>query len=118
MVNAKFSNRILVLSTIPGGNETSADIFDASTNTWKVTGSTHYARAGASLLTLGNRVFAIGGNSNPSPVSLSATVEEYNVQLGTWSLAKSSLIGGRKNFAVVSVPAFLFDQMAQGCRGV
>ena len=108
----------MVLSTIPGGNETSADIFDPLTNAWTPTGSTQYSRAGASLVTLGNRVFAIGGNSNPSPVSLSATVEEYNVQTGTWSLSKSSLIGGRKNFAVVSVPAFLFDSLSQGCRGV
>jgi N-acetylneuraminic acid mutarotase len=79
----------------PGGNETSADIYTPTTNTWNKTGSTQYARAGASLVTLGKRVFAIGGNWNPSPSSLAATVEEYSVITGTWFQSH------KKNFFIV-----------------
>ena len=111
-------NNILVLSTVPGINETTAELFDPVANTWASTGSTQYARAGASLVVLGQRVFAIGGNSSPSPTSLSATVEEYNVIFGTWSLTKANLLGSRRNFGVVSVPAAVFDNLSQGCVGI
>ena len=56
------ANQILILSTVPGGNEARADIYDIMANTWRVTGSSVYARAGASLVSLGNIVFVIGGN--------------------------------------------------------
>ena len=111
-------NKILVLSTVPGINETTAELFDPVANTWASTGSTQYARAGASLVVLAQRVFAIGGNWSPSPTSLSATVEEYNVIFGTWSLAKASLLGSRRNFGAVSVPAAVFDNLPQGCVGI
>jgi hypothetical protein len=98
-------NRVLVISTVPGGDERRSDIYDAGSNTWNVTGSTVNARAGASLVTLGNKVFAIGGNSAPSPTSLSATVEEYDINSGTWSLVATNLNRARQNFAVLSLPA-------------
>lgn len=106
-------DKILVLSTMPGINETIAELYDPITDIWATTGSTQYPRAGASLKVLGQRVFAIGGGWAPSP-----TVEEYNVAYGTWSLTKSTLLSSRRNFGVVSVPAALFDILPQGCIGV
>jgi hypothetical protein len=110
--------KVLIVSTMPGADETRADIYDTASNTWSQTGSTLYPRAGSSLVTLGTRVFVMGGNWSPSPITLSTTVEEYNVQLGTWSLAKSSMISGRKNFDVMPLPAALFPNLPQGCVGV
>ena len=109
---------ILVLSTAPGINETTAELYDPVSNTWASTGSTQYARAGSSLVVLRQRVFALGGNWSPSPTSLSSTVEEYNIIFGTWSLARANLLGSRKSFGAVSVPAALFDNLPQGCVGV
>ena len=111
-------NRVLVVSTVPGGDERRSDIFDAGLKTWKVTGSTVNPRAGTSLVVLGKRVLALGGNSAPSPVSLSATVEEYDTNTGTWSLVSSNMIGARKNFGVLSIPATSFAHLAYGCKGV
>jgi hypothetical protein len=112
------NKKVLIVSTMPGADETRADIYDIATNMWNQTGSTLYPRAGSSLVTLGTRVFVMGGNWSPSPVTLSATVEEYNIQFGTWSLAKSNMLSGRKNFDVLSLPAALFPNLPQGCVGV
>jgi hypothetical protein len=111
-------NRVLIVSTVPGGNERRSDIFDASLNTWNVTGSTVNARAGASLVRLGTRVFAVGGNSSPTNISLSATVEEYDINSGTWSLVATNLTGARQNFGILSLPATSFAHLANGCKGV
>ena len=109
---------ILVLSTVPGINETTAELLNPATNTWASTGSTLYPRAGASLVVLGHRVFAIGGNFNPLPANLSATAEEYDLKSGNWSLAKAGLITGRRIFGAVSVPAAIFDTLPNKCVGV
>ncbi len=111
-------NRVLVVSTVPGGDERRSDLFDASLNTWNVTGSTVYSRAGASLIMLGSIVFAIVGNSAPSPTSQSATVEEYNIKSGTWSLMATNLIGARQHFGVYSLPVTSIAHLVPGCRGV
>ncbi len=112
------SNLVLVVSTTPGGNEKRSDIYDLVNNTWNVTGSTVNPRAGTSLVALGKRVFAIGGNSAPYPTSLSATVEEYNIKMGTWSLVQTPLLNARVNFAALSLPAVIFSYLPQGCMGV
>jgi hypothetical protein len=109
---------VLVVSTTPGGDERRSDIYDIKNNTWKVTGSTVNPRAGTSLVALGKRVFAIGGNSVPSPANLSATVEEYDIEMGTWSLVNTPLIGARMNFATLSLPAAAFPNLPEGCKGV
>ena len=75
-------------------------------------------RGGTTLLTLGKRVFAIGGNWAPANLTLSATVEEYNIAAGTWSVVPRTLLGGRKNFAALSVPSSAFSHLPQGCTGV
>jgi hypothetical protein len=111
-------NRVLVVSTVPGGDENRAVIFDPRTNVWSITGRTINARSGASLVTLGSRVFVIGGNSAPSPTSLSATVEEYDINTGTWSLVNTNLKGARTNFGVLALPATSFAHLANGCKGV
>ena len=111
-------DKVLVVSTTHGGDERRSDIYDIINNVWNVTGSTVNARAGTSLVALGKRVFAIGGNWNPSPTSLSATVEEYDTEMGTWSLVNVNLKGARINFAVMSLPATLFSHLPQGCMGV
>ena len=111
-------NRVLVVSTTPGGDERRSDIYDIALDTWYVTGSTVNARAGSSLVALGKRVFAIGGNSNPSPTSLAASVEEYNTEMGTWSLVSTPLLKARVNFAALSLPAAIFSYLPQGCMGI
>jgi hypothetical protein len=111
-------SKVLTVSTAPGADETRSDIYNIGSNTWTQTGSTLYPRAGASLVALGSRVFAVGGNWKPSSSALSATAEEYNAGSGSWSLANSSMISGRKNFAILSLPALLFADLPQGCTGV
>jgi hypothetical protein len=111
-------NRVLTVSTVPGGDERRSDIFDVQLNTWSVTGSTVTARGEGSLVRLANRVFAIGGNSAPTNLSLSATVEEYDINSGTWSMVATNLMGPRKNFAVLALPATSFSHLANGCKGV
>jgi N-acetylneuraminic acid mutarotase len=111
-------DKVLVVSTIPGGDERRSDIYDIAKNVWNLTGSTVNARGGTSLVTLGQIVFAIGGNSAPSPTNLSATVEEYDTAMGTWSLVNATLITARMNFGVLSLPAALFSHLPQGCKGV
>jgi hypothetical protein len=60
----------------------------------------------------------MGGNSNPSPTSLAATVEEYDIGMGTWSLVSTPLLNARVNFAALSLPAVIFSYLPQGCMGV
>ena len=109
---------VLVLSTEPGANEKRADIFDILANTWTVTGSSLLPRAGSSLITLGQRVFVIGGSGNGTAAMPTSTVEEYDPFNGVWNLVGTNLLQGRKKFAVLSLPAALFKYLPQGCKGV
>ncbi len=111
-------NRVLIVATAPGGDERRSDMYNIATNTWNVTGSTVNARGRTSLVALGKRVFAIGGNSAPSPTSLSATVEEYDTAIGAWSLVNATLITAGMNFGVLSLPAALFSNLPLGCNGI
>ena len=54
-------------------------MYDVETNTWKSLKLIKYDRAGTTLITLGKRVFAIGGGNDPDVV-----VEEYNYEDDTW----------------------------------
>jgi hypothetical protein len=56
-----------------------AATYDPETNRWESLGGTKYDRFGTSLVTLGERVFAIGGGFDPD-----VQVEEYNYNEDTW----------------------------------
>jgi hypothetical protein len=60
-------------------NRRAAALYDVETNTWKSLKLIKYDRAGTTLITLGKRVFAIGGGNDPDVV-----VEEYNYEDDTW----------------------------------
>ena len=64
-------------------------------------------------MALGKRVFAVGG-----PGIFSSSVEEFNYNLGTWSMSTWSLLQGRKNVGVISIPAVWFKHFPAGCVGV
>jgi len=57
-----------------------AAVYDVGANTWTTLGGTKYDRYGTSLITIGKRVFAIGGGFDPD-----VQAEEYNYTNDTWS---------------------------------
>jgi len=56
-------NQVLLLGTNSTNDMTRADIYDITTNTWKRAGSSNNQHDGVRLISLGSRVFAIGGNT-------------------------------------------------------
>lgn len=61
-----------------------AALYDIEANTWTSLGGTKFDRFGTSLITIGTRVFAIGGGFDPD-----VQVEEYNYDKDTWYFLKA-----------------------------
>ena len=100
-------NQMLVLSTT-WQDQTSADIYDIATDTWKPTGSASNQHTGVRLVSLGKRVFAIGAYPNGNQV------EEFNYQTNAWSNTPMLMTGATTYAGVIAVPAILF----KNCTGV
>ncbi len=60
---------------------TKSHIYDAVSDSWAAVADTKVGKQGTSAVTLGGRVFALGGYSNGD----TDTVEEYNPTTNTWS---------------------------------
>lgn len=105
-------NQILVLGTTYFASDLSrADIYDIANDAWiRATGSI-YKRDGVQLISLGKRIFAIGGYPNGN------MVEEYNYEYEYWSVAEAQLALSIFYSRLISVPAALFNFMSYGCVG-
>ena len=117
----KGSDKFLVV----GGNSfyyNAADIYDASTDSWKQIAETIKVRRFSNLVTLGKRIFAMGGHDLGGVMS--DTVEEYLIDKNVWELKNIRLPLGRGNSAALAVPANWFatknleKPLANGCQGI
>ena len=107
-------NQILVMSFIHETDvNSSADIYDLGTNTWQNVQGASIGHSGTRLVTLGSRIFAIGGNS-----LVGNMVEEFNPDSKSWSKISFRLKGTHLGPAVISIPATLFNYFFHGCTGV
>lgn len=92
---------------------TQATIFDILNNDIELVPSTLFSRYGSNLITLGNRVFALGGISPATDV-----VEEYFLSNNSWAISPVKLLMPRYHSSSTPVPATWFDYLPGGCRGV
>ncbi len=109
---------MIIAGTLPfaNQNQTRSDIYNIETNTWEVTGNTNLGRAGAQLISIGSRVFAMGGWGIPATLT-TKTVEEYHYNNRSWTLLSNSMIQARRYVGALTVPALLFRDIAGGCVG-
>ena len=104
---------ILVVGSYNSPYQSSAALYNVKENTWTSLGNTTYKRAGASIVTLGERVFVTGGFDYFGDV-----IEEFIVKDNTWVEVGSKLIINRYLHSTLSVPASLFAHLEGGCEGV
>jgi len=67
------------------------------------------------LVTLGNRIFAVGGDGSGSNVDV---VEAYDESTGNWVSSAFKLFQPKRHLDAVAVPASLFKNLPGGCQGV
>lgn len=103
---------ILVLGSGNPDFYRSSAIFNARENTWKFLSNGTYDRDASSLVTLGKRVFAIGGFRGTE------VVEEFNYEDEIWTPIEVQLLISRYAHSALPVPARLFSHLSQGCKGV
>jgi len=107
---------------VSGGSEedgspamSSSLLFTPSTNgtkgQWRPTGPMNQARFGHALVTVGEKVLAIGGKKI-HPEVITDTIEEYRVSQGTWNNLPTKLVTSRTNFGFNLVPPSMFP----GCE--
>ena len=104
---------ILVVGSNNSPYQSSAALYNVKENTWTSLGNTTYERAGDSIVTLGERVFVIGGYGSAGGVN-----EEFIVKDNTWIEIGSKLILNRYLHSTLSVPASLLAHLEGGCEGV
>ena len=89
-----------------------ADIYDIEKDMWKRAASPNLPRSAGKLISLGNRVFVIGGEPGTK------VVEEYQPSKDLWSTVDIQFNYGASYPGVTSVPAMIFDILYQNCIGV
>ena len=77
-------------------------------------GNGKYDRRGASLVSLGQKVFALGGGYNPA----TTVVEEYIDCATVWNKISQKMRSHRRHFGAISVPASMFKDLEGGCGGL
>jgi hypothetical protein len=98
------------------GDQTQSDIFNIADNTWRSTGRTKIGRAMSQIVSSKTRTFVLAGWGGS--LGHTNTVEEYNYDLGTWTLAPNSMVQPRRYFGAITVPALMFRDMLGGCVGI
>ena len=86
-------------------------LYSVSLGRWEEVGEMNLPRFGHALVTVGEKVAAIGGNER-RPDRVTATIEEYDTANNTWSYMNLSLRKPRTNFGFTLVPHSLFE----GCK--
>jgi len=85
-----------------------SEIFDWNMNTWKSVASMNKERFGHALVTVGEKVFAIGGDDR-NPNNVMDTIEEYDGTQNMWKIIEKKLKKPRTNFGYTLIPHSLFD---------
>ena len=88
----------------------SGEFFDVERNIWTPVRSMNVARFGHAVVTVGERVFALGGDDRRN--NNFDTIEEFNIKEGSWKIIPQKLKKPRSNFGYTLIPHSLFD----GCR--
>ena len=101
---------VLVSGGITGRGKTathSAEIFDWSSNSWRNISDMKTPRFGHAVVTVGDKIFAIGGDTKDRG-DIIDTIEEYDVKANAWKIIKKTLKIPRTNFGVTLVPHSIF----------
>lgn len=86
------------------------EIFNWQSNEWRTAANMNTGRFGHAVVTIGDRVFAIGGDDR-KPSNILDTIEEYDLKSNTWKIIKKKLKVPRSNFGYTLVPHSIF----KGC---
>ena len=78
----------------------------------RITLDSNFSKHSSSLVVLGSRVFAVGGNFNLE------VVEEFHLSSETWTVVDTPPVVPRIYHSMISVPAELFSHLPGGCEGV
>ena len=89
-----------------------ADIYDINSNTWKRAASSNLKHNGVKMITMGNRVFAIGGDPSIN------VLEEYHAKDDSWSLVPETISFKTRFIGLTSVPAMFFNIVYKNCSGI
>ena len=85
-----------------------AEIFHWKSNSWSNAASMLSGRFGHAVVTVGGKVFAVGGDER-NPSDILDTIEEYDISSNTWRILEKRLKKPRANFGYTLVPHSIFD---------
>ena len=95
------SGKAIVAGGYNGDKLKSTEIVDVDSRQSRSAGNMSEKRSGFALVTVNNKVLAIGGSNGGEYLS---SVEEFNLEEETWSIAPYSLDKARRDFAYLVVP--------------
>lgn len=102
---------ILIVGSEDSPYRSSAALYNIRSNAWKKLPDTSISRHGASLITLGTRVFAMDSDERN-------VIEEYHYNSFTWSPIEAKLIAPRYHHGTLSLPSEILQHLPFGCTGV
>jgi len=103
--------RVLVSGGTQGFGQpalSSAEIFDWKTNSWKNVAQMKKGRFGHAVVTVGDKIFAIGGDDR-NQNNVFDTIEEYDVKKNSWTTIGQKLSIPRSNFGFTLIPHSIID---------
>ena len=106
------NEEILILGSNSPANRRSNALYNVESNIWNLLEDVKHDRSLTSLVTLGNRTFAIGGGSSAD------LVEEFIFWNKSWIEVGPRLNSTRSTHSTISVPAELFSHLPGGCEGI
>jgi len=101
-------NEVLIVGSESFQSRKSSVIFNFDSNEWSNVGSTNFDRYGSSLVTLGDRIFAIGGGFGSNPTRV---IEEFHAENKSWTATGYELVFSRSQHSAVTVPVHLFTHL-------
>jgi hypothetical protein len=105
------NEEILVVGSAAPGFKNSTALYNVEDNTWIDLGETSSGRSYTSLVRLGDRTFAVGGD-------VPDLVEEFVYSDKSWVAVEAELQVPRRVHSSLAVPADLFAHLPGGCQGV
>ena len=84
------------------------EIFNATANEWTEVAPMNTGRFGHAVVTVGDRILAVGGDTKV-PSNILDTIEEYDIGSNTWKIIEKRLKKPRANFGFTLVPHSIFE---------
>ena len=108
------NENVLVVGSSLSEFEKSSALFNVKEkNTWISLEESNHSRFGASLVRLGNRLFAISG------FGLEVIIEEFIPDNNSWITVDSKLMSPKNLYrSTLAVPSRLFAHIKGGCEGI